>query len=39
MTQASKAGALGQLEGWIWEGGGRRVRERGDPCMPMADLC
>ena len=39
MTQASKACALGQLEGWVWKGGGRGVREGRDPCMPMADLC
>ena len=26
-------------EGWGGEGGGRRVRDRGDTCILMADSC
>ena len=26
-------------EGWSGEGGGRRLRDRGDTCVPVADLC
>ena len=27
------------LEGWYGEGGGGEVQERGDICIPNADLC
>ena len=27
------------LDGWDGEGGGMRVQNRGDTCMPIADSC
>ena len=35
----SSTGALDNLEGWDGAGGGKKVQEGGDICIPMADSC
>ena len=34
-----KQGLCIYLEGWAGEGEGRKVREGGDVCLPVADSC
>ena len=34
-----KEGLCINLEGWDGEGNGRKVQQRGDICIPMADSC
>ena len=39
MTQVAQTQWSDNQEGWNEEGGGRKVREGGDICIPMADSC
>ena len=39
MTQVAQTQCYDNLEGCNGEGGGRKVREGGDICIPMADSC
>ena len=39
MSQGTQTGALYQPRVWDGEGDGRKVQERRDICVPMADSC
>ena len=39
LNQGTQTGAPNNLEGWEGVGGGRKVKEGGDTCIPVADSC
>ena len=39
MAHETQTGVCINLEGWSWEGDGRKVEKGGDICIPMADSC